>query len=174
MACSNILTSAQMGVEVFDASVSGLGGCPFAPGATGNVATEDVVYMMQGTFPCVCVCVHVFLEHVLTHSLTHSHTHTHTHTRAWGGHWGESDGADWVRRVHPLSAWDPKRVGRGTRPPGKDVKATALRATHTHTHTHTHAEGGKGIEWTKWEKERKKGKVFVLYVCVCVCVCVCV
>lgn len=48
MACSNILASAQMGVEVFDASVSGLGGCPFAPGATGNVATEDVVYMMHG------------------------------------------------------------------------------------------------------------------------------
>lgn len=36
------------GVTVFDTSVSGLGGCPYAPGATGNVATEDVVYMLEG------------------------------------------------------------------------------------------------------------------------------
>jgi hydroxymethylglutaryl-CoA lyase len=37
-----------MGVSTFDASVAGLGGCPYAPGAAGNVATEDVVYMMNG------------------------------------------------------------------------------------------------------------------------------
>ena len=37
-----------MGISVVDASVSGLGGCPYAPGASGNVATEDVVYMMDG------------------------------------------------------------------------------------------------------------------------------
>lgn len=36
------------GVTVFDTSVSGLGGCPYAPGASGNVATEDVVYMLRG------------------------------------------------------------------------------------------------------------------------------
>jgi len=36
------------GVRRLDASVGGLGGCPFAPGATGNVATEDVVYMLEG------------------------------------------------------------------------------------------------------------------------------
>jgi isopropylmalate/homocitrate/citramalate synthase len=36
------------GVRVFDASVSGLGGCPYAPGAAGNVATEDLVYMLNG------------------------------------------------------------------------------------------------------------------------------
>ena len=38
----------QMGVSVVDSSVSGLGGCPYASGASGNVATEDVVYMLQG------------------------------------------------------------------------------------------------------------------------------
>lgn len=38
----------QMGVTVVDASVAGLGGCPYAPGASGNVATEDVVYMLNG------------------------------------------------------------------------------------------------------------------------------
>ena len=38
----------QMGVSVVDASVAGLGGCPYAPGASGNVATEDVVYMLNG------------------------------------------------------------------------------------------------------------------------------
>ncbi|KAF9579157.1 hypothetical protein BGW38_004693 [Lunasporangiospora selenospora] len=37
-----------MGVRVVDSSVAGLGGCPYAPGASGNVATEDVVYMLHG------------------------------------------------------------------------------------------------------------------------------
>jgi len=41
-------TACDLGVRKFDASVGGLGGCPFAPGATGNVATEDVVYMLHG------------------------------------------------------------------------------------------------------------------------------
>lgn len=38
----------QMGINIVDSSVSGLGGCPYAKGATGNVATEDVVYMLHG------------------------------------------------------------------------------------------------------------------------------
>ena len=38
----------QMGVQVFDTSIGGLGGCPYAKGATGNVATEDVVFMLHG------------------------------------------------------------------------------------------------------------------------------
>ncbi|RYR60641.1 hypothetical protein Ahy_A04g017695 isoform B [Arachis hypogaea] len=47
-ALSNTLISLQMGISVVDSSVSGLGGCPYAKGATGNVATEDVVYMLDG------------------------------------------------------------------------------------------------------------------------------
>ena len=47
-ALANILVALQMGVSVVDASVAGLGGCPYAPGASGNVATEDVVYMLNG------------------------------------------------------------------------------------------------------------------------------
>ena len=47
-ALANILAAMEMGVYQFDASVAGLGGCPFAKGATGNVATEDVVYMLHG------------------------------------------------------------------------------------------------------------------------------
>lgn len=46
-AVANILMAWQMGVTVFDTSVGGLGGCPYAPGATGNVATEDVVYCFE-------------------------------------------------------------------------------------------------------------------------------
>jgi len=46
-ALSNIWASIEEGVAVFDASVSGLGGCPYAKGATGNVATEDVVYSLH-------------------------------------------------------------------------------------------------------------------------------
>ncbi|ONH94798.1 hypothetical protein PRUPE_7G031100 [Prunus persica] len=47
-ALSNILASLQMGISTVDSSVSGLGGCPYAKGASGNVATEDVVYMLNG------------------------------------------------------------------------------------------------------------------------------
>ncbi|KAJ0985237.1 hypothetical protein J5N97_003593 [Dioscorea zingiberensis] len=45
---SNILVSLQMGISTVDSSVAGLGGCPYAKGASGNVATEDVVYMLNG------------------------------------------------------------------------------------------------------------------------------
>ena len=45
---ANTLASLEMGVWNFQSSIAGLGGCPYAKGATGNVATEDVVYMMQG------------------------------------------------------------------------------------------------------------------------------
>ena len=48
MAIANIYASLQTGMAVFDASVAGLGGCPYAQGASGNVATEDVVYLLNG------------------------------------------------------------------------------------------------------------------------------
>ena len=47
-ALANIFAALQMGVTVFDSSSAGLGGCPYAKGASGNVSTEDVVYMMHG------------------------------------------------------------------------------------------------------------------------------
>lgn len=47
-ALANILAAYKLGINVFDTSLGGLGGCPYAPGATGNVATEDVVYMFHG------------------------------------------------------------------------------------------------------------------------------
>jgi len=47
-ALANIYASLEAGVRTFDSSVAGLGGCPYAKGATGNVATEDVVYMLDG------------------------------------------------------------------------------------------------------------------------------
>src|SRR6185503_12219151 len=47
-ALANIYASLELGVRTFDASVAGLGGCPYAAGASGNVATEDVVYMLDG------------------------------------------------------------------------------------------------------------------------------
>jgi hydroxymethylglutaryl-CoA lyase len=47
-ALANIYASLEMGIAVFDASASGLGGCPYAPGAAGNVATEDLLYMLNG------------------------------------------------------------------------------------------------------------------------------
>ncbi len=47
-ALANILAALEEGVRVVDSSVAGLGGCPYAPGASGNVASEDVVYMLEG------------------------------------------------------------------------------------------------------------------------------
>lgn len=47
-AVANTFAAYQVGIRVFDSSVGGLGGCPYAPGATGNVATEDLVYMFEG------------------------------------------------------------------------------------------------------------------------------
>ncbi len=47
-ALANVYASLLEGVSVFDSSVAGLGGCPYAKGASGNVASEDVLYMLQG------------------------------------------------------------------------------------------------------------------------------
>jgi hydroxymethylglutaryl-CoA lyase len=47
-ALSNILVALERGITTIDSSVAGLGGCPYAKGATGNVATEDLVYMLHG------------------------------------------------------------------------------------------------------------------------------
>jgi hydroxymethylglutaryl-CoA lyase len=47
-ALSNVLVGLMAGIRTFDASVGGLGGCPYAPGAAGNLATEDLVYMLDG------------------------------------------------------------------------------------------------------------------------------
>jgi hydroxymethylglutaryl-CoA lyase len=48
MAIANIYASLELGVSVFDSSVAGLGGCPYAAGASGNVATEDVIWLLKG------------------------------------------------------------------------------------------------------------------------------
>jgi hydroxymethylglutaryl-CoA lyase len=47
-ALANVLAGLELGITTFDASVGGLGGCPYAPGASGNLATEDLVYMLRG------------------------------------------------------------------------------------------------------------------------------
>ncbi|KAI0768288.1 aldolase [Trametes elegans] len=49
MAVANIFTALDHGVRTFDSAVGGLGGCPYSPGATGNVATEDVLYALRGS-----------------------------------------------------------------------------------------------------------------------------
>ena len=47
-ALANVLAALQMGISVFDSSTGGLGGCPYAPGASGNLATEDLLYLLNG------------------------------------------------------------------------------------------------------------------------------
>jgi hydroxymethylglutaryl-CoA lyase len=47
-ALANVLTALELGITTFDASAGGLGGCPYAPGATGNLATEDLLYVLDG------------------------------------------------------------------------------------------------------------------------------
>ncbi|XP_046549061.1 hydroxymethylglutaryl-CoA lyase, mitochondrial-like isoform X2 [Haliotis rubra] len=61
-ALANIFAALQMGVSVVDSSVSGLGGCPYAKGASGNVSTEDVVYMMNGMAIKTGVNIHKLIE----------------------------------------------------------------------------------------------------------------
>lgn len=54
MALANVFASLQMGITIFDSSLGGLGGCPYAPGASGNLATDDLVYMLtQMGIECV-------------------------------------------------------------------------------------------------------------------------
>ena len=48
MAIANIHASLQLGMATFDSSIAGLGGCPYARGASGNVASEDVIYLLHG------------------------------------------------------------------------------------------------------------------------------
>jgi hydroxymethylglutaryl-CoA lyase len=48
LGAANTLAAFHAGVRVFDAAIAGLGGCPFAPGATGNVATEDLIWIFNG------------------------------------------------------------------------------------------------------------------------------
>jgi len=47
-ALANVMAALQMGIASFDSSAGGLGGCPYAPGASGNLSTEDLLYMLQG------------------------------------------------------------------------------------------------------------------------------
>jgi hydroxymethylglutaryl-CoA lyase len=61
-ALANVYAALQMGVAVFDASVAGLGGCPYAPGATGNLATEDLLYLLEGLGIATGVNLGVLLE----------------------------------------------------------------------------------------------------------------
>ena len=71
MAIANIFAALQAGIDRFDTSAGGLGGCPFAPGATGNVATEDVVHMLDTLgistgvdVKKVCQAVQIIAPHV--------------------------------------------------------------------------------------------------------------
>jgi len=64
-ALANVLMALSLGITTFDASAGGLGGCPYAPGATGNLATEDLLYMLDG----LGIETGVSLEKVLAASL---------------------------------------------------------------------------------------------------------
>jgi hydroxymethylglutaryl-CoA lyase len=61
-ALANVMAALPLGVRTFDASAGGLGGCPFAPGATGNLATEDLVYLLDGLGYATGVSLPALLE----------------------------------------------------------------------------------------------------------------
>ena len=48
LAAANVYAALQRGISTVDSSIAGLGGCPYAPGASGNMATEDLVYLLNG------------------------------------------------------------------------------------------------------------------------------
>ena len=62
MALANVMAGLDLGVTTFDASAGGLGGCPYAPGATGNLATEDLIYMLDGLGIATGVSLPALLE----------------------------------------------------------------------------------------------------------------
>lgn len=62
MALANVMAGLDAGVTTFDASAGGLGGCPYAPGATGNLATEDLIYMLDGLGVATGVSLPALLE----------------------------------------------------------------------------------------------------------------
>jgi hydroxymethylglutaryl-CoA lyase len=74
-ALANVLAAMDFGITTFDSSAGGLGGCPYAPGASGNLATEDLIYMLQGlgqasTVQLDAVCdAALALEPVIGHAL---------------------------------------------------------------------------------------------------------
>jgi hydroxymethylglutaryl-CoA lyase len=74
-ALANVLTALDLGIATFDASCGGLGGCPYAPGATGNLATEDLIYMLDGLAIetgvdlAALLAASTFIESRLDHSL---------------------------------------------------------------------------------------------------------
>jgi hydroxymethylglutaryl-CoA lyase len=61
-ALANVLAALQMGVAIFDSSAGGLGGCPYAPGATGNLATEDLLYLLHGLGIATGIDLHAVVE----------------------------------------------------------------------------------------------------------------
>jgi hydroxymethylglutaryl-CoA lyase len=61
-ALANVLAALDLGITTFDASAGGLGGCPYAPGATGNLATEDLIYMLDGLGIATGVSLTALLE----------------------------------------------------------------------------------------------------------------
>ncbi|MEZ0370442.1 MAG: hydroxymethylglutaryl-CoA lyase [Candidatus Sericytochromatia bacterium] len=61
-ALANVLAGLQMGVSTFDTSIGGLGGCPYAPGAAGNLASEDLLYMLSGMGIETCVDLDKLVE----------------------------------------------------------------------------------------------------------------
>jgi hydroxymethylglutaryl-CoA lyase len=75
-ALANILAAYEVGIKTFDASIGGLGGCPYAPGAAGNVATEDVVYMFDGMKVKTglnlqkLISTHQWLQPLMSHTLS--------------------------------------------------------------------------------------------------------
>jgi hydroxymethylglutaryl-CoA lyase len=87
-ALANVLMALQLGVSTFDASAGGLGGCPYAPGATGNLATEDLVYMLDGlgiesgVSLEALVAASLFIEEKIGHPLASRYTAAYkaTHT----------------------------------------------------------------------------------------------
>jgi isopropylmalate/homocitrate/citramalate synthase len=78
-ALANVLAALPFGVATFDSSAGGLGGCPYAPGAAGNLATDDLIYMLDGlgvetgvSLPAVTEAS-AFIASRLDHDLTSKH-----------------------------------------------------------------------------------------------------
>jgi hydroxymethylglutaryl-CoA lyase len=91
-ALANVLVALQHGVATFDSAAGGLGGCPYAPGATGNLATEDLLYMLEGLEIATGVSLEgvvlasLAIESAIGHPLPSRYVQAWKSTRAKAGH----------------------------------------------------------------------------------------
>jgi hypothetical protein len=119
LGAANVLAAGNAGVRVFDASIAGLGGCPFAPGATGNVATEDLAWMFEAMGIATGIDLAALVD---TARRVAQLPGAHTHPPSLGG------AVRWLRTGYPWND-QPRRPASHRQPQGQRQAAGKIRSS---------------------------------------------